>query len=103
MSQTTTSQGLDRRTFWIGVSAIIFAVLLAAHAIRPTAFTAPANAATVADSRDYQLVTSAQPDGNEALYVLDRRNGLVAMVKWNISQGRPEVVDVKPVGAAFLR
>ncbi|MEM7809423.1 MAG: hypothetical protein AAF561_15045 [Planctomycetota bacterium] len=105
MEQATQTQvvahPLDRRSFWLGVMAVIFAVLLAAHAIRPSALMSTASASEVADSREYQLVTSLQADGNEALYVLERRSGLVAMVQWDISNGRPEVIDVKPVQGAF--
>jgi hypothetical protein len=99
MKHSTTT--VDTRTFWIGVSAIIFAILLGLHAVTPNALLAPASAGETADSRDYQLATSAQPDGSEALYVLDKRNGFVAMVQWNISAGRPEVIDIEPLAAAF--
>ncbi len=101
MSSDTSARPLDRRTFWLGVMAIMFAVLVGAHATRPGLLMPTASASEVADNRDYQLVTSLQPDGNEALYVLERRSGLVAMVQWNISDGRPEVMDVKPIAVAF--
>lgn len=98
---TATSRTLDRRTFWLGVSAVMFTVLLAAHASRPGLVMPTASAAEVVDGRDYSLVTAAQADGNEAIYVLDKRTGFMAMVQWNISAGRPEVVDIKPIQQAF--
>ena len=103
MKNSTQAQpaGVDTRTFWIGVSTIIFAILLGLHATRPTAMMSPVMAAETADSRDYQMATSLQADGNEALYVLDRRNGLVAFIQWNITAGRPEVTDVEPLAPAF--
>ena len=94
---------VDRKTFWVGVMAVIFAVLLAAHASRPDLTLPTAQAAETVDARDYQLATSLQADGNEALYVLDKGSGLLALVQWNTTTGRPEVVDVKPIQAALGR
>ena len=87
--------GIDKKTFWLGVMAVIFAVLLVAHATRPTAFAQPAAAASMAvvqesvDGRDYSMVTAAQADGSEALYVLDKRTGAMAVMIWNAQTGRP--------------
>ncbi len=94
---------LDRKTFWIGVMAVIFAVLAGLHAVRPTAFANTAVAAEAVDGRDYQLVTAVQPDGNEALYVLDKRTGMLAVMMWDNSQRRPIPLDIEPVQRAFGR
>ncbi len=97
----SSASGVDRRTFWLGVSAVIFAVLIAAHASRPDLVMPVATAGETVDGRDYSVVTSAQPDGNEAIYVLDKRTGLLAFIQWDSTAGRPEVIDIKPVQGAF--
>lgn len=94
---------LDARTFWVGVMAVIFAVLLAAHALQPGTFLSNATAAEAVDSRDYQAVTALQDDGSEALYVLDKRTGLLALLIWDPQTRRPQPVAVAPVQGAFGR
>ena len=96
-------QGLDKQTFWLGVMAVITAVLLAAHATRPGAFVSTAAAAEAVDSRDYQAVTALQEDGSDALYVLDKRSGLMALLVWDPSTRQPNLVDIEAVQAAFGR
>lgn len=102
---TTPAAGrpLDVRTFWIGVLAVIFAVLLAAHALQPGAFLSTATAAEAVDSRDYMAATALQDDGSEALYVLDKRTGLLALLVWDPQTRRPQPVAIQPVQAAFGR
>ena len=94
---------LDRKTFWIGVMAIIFAILAGLHAVRPGALASSAIAAEAVDGRDYQLVTAGMADGNEALYVLDKRTGLVAVMMWDNAQRRPVPVDIEALQTAFNR
>ncbi len=101
MNQSSASASLDRRSFWLGVSLVLFGVLFAAHAVRPDLTTPAAMAGETVDARDYQLVSSLQPDGNDAVYILDKRSGLLALLMWNNQAGRPEVVDIKPLQSAF--
>ena len=94
---TKNAQPLDRQTFWIGILCVVFAVLVAAHSL-------PENRATAeeaVDGRDYQVVTAGTADGNEVLYVLDKRTGLLALLEWDAAARRPQVRDIKPVQAAF--
>ncbi len=101
------SVGIDKKTFWLGVMAVIFAVLLVAHATRPLAFSAPASAAAsmaeVVDSRDYSMVSAAQSDGSEAVYVLDKRTGEFGVVIWDPQARRPVPVTSVPLQNQFGR
>ena len=100
---SNTARPLDARTFWIGVMCVIFTLLLVAHAVRPGSLMSEANAQEAVDTRDYTAVTAAQDDGSEALYVLDKRSGALALLLWDPQAQRPRTVAVQPVQNAFRR
>jgi hypothetical protein len=101
MQISPATPSLDRRTFWAGILAVTLVVLVVAHALRPSAFISDAQAAEVVDTRDFSLVTADQDDGNQAIYVLDKRTGLLAILLWDNNARQFRVADMKPVQGAF--
>ena len=93
----TDSQPLDKKTFWLGVSAVIFAVLIAAHVI-------PEQTATAAESiegRDYSMATALAADGSDVVYILDKRTGTMALVEWDAQAKIPVVRTRETMQNAF--
>ncbi|HRK30015.1 MAG TPA: hypothetical protein PLD59_02975 [Tepidisphaeraceae bacterium] len=88
---------MDRKTFAIGVLAII-AVILSAANLMPVQQTFAA--ATIKD-RDYQVVTSRTQQGGDGLYILDNRTGQVAVFTWDVAARAVKLRDVRMVTEAF--
>ena len=88
---------MDRKTFYIGVLAII-AVILSAANLMPVQHSIAAE--TIKD-RDYQVVTSRVQQGGEGLYILDNRTGQVAVFTWDVAARAVKLRDVRPVTDAF--
>ena len=66
---------IDKKTFTIGVLAVMAMVLLAANLMLPE----PATAAVAVKDRDYTAVTGRTTKGGEALFLTDNRTGLMAV------------------------
>ena len=88
---------VDNKTFAIGVLALSAVVLLVAVVNKPQ----QAAASEVVKGRDYTAVTARVAQGDDGLYVLDGKTGLMAVFIYNPGQRRIEVKDVKPVMNAF--
>ena len=86
---------VDKKTFWTGVLAIMAVMLLALHAMQPTSLLPTAEARLTIDNRDFAMATAEAPNGGEVLYILDKRNGALALMNWNTQTRRPEPVDVR--------
>lgn len=99
----SSSQPLDKKTFWIGILTLSAAVLLAAHAMQPASLLPTAQAEESVESRNYAMATAEAPDGGEVLYVLDKRSGGLGLFVWDAQGRRPVLVNARPVTDAFRR
>jgi len=88
---------MNKQTYTIGILSITALILFVANLMMPTS----AHGGFVMKDRDYQLITAKQQVGDEAIYVLDSRTGLMAV--FNYDPGRKAIVlrQVKPVQDAF--
>ena len=94
---TTNSQPLDKKSFWIGISLLLCAILVAANVIPEQ----QALAAESVDGRDYAMATALAPDGSDVLYVLDKRTGQLAVLEWDAQAKLPAIRDMQPIQTAF--
>ncbi|MEM8876162.1 MAG: hypothetical protein AAGD32_18100 [Planctomycetota bacterium] len=83
MSQTHTtsaaSRPLDVKSFAVGVLALMAVVLVALHLVKPE----PAVATETVSNRDYQAATAETAAGGDAVYVLDNRTGVLAVLTYD--------------------
>jgi hypothetical protein len=88
---------VDNKTFAIGILSLTAAVLLVAVANKPQ----PAQAAEVVKGRDYTCVTARIAQGDDGLYVVDGKTGLMAVFVYNPGRRQIEPKAVRPVADAF--
>jgi hypothetical protein len=88
---------LDNKTFAIGVLTVTAAILMVAVVYKPQ----QAQAAEVVKGRDYTCVTARIAQGDDALYVVDGKTGLMAVFVYNPARKQIEPRAVKPVADAF--
>jgi hypothetical protein len=88
---------MNKQTYTIGILSITALILFVANLMMPTS----AHGGFVMKDRDYQLITARQQVGDEAIYVLDSRTGLMAV--FNYDPGRKAIVlrQVRAVQDAF--
>lgn len=84
---------MDKRLFTIGVLTLSAVILLVANLIQPRI----ADASFVVKDNDYTAVTARIAKGGEALYVLDNRTGLMAVLYYD-----PNKRQVLPLAAPRL-
>lgn len=85
------SRKTDRKNFLIALLGVSAAVLTLAHLQLNT----PARAAEAVMEDDYQLVTARTNQGNDGLYVLDKRNNRVVLFTWDAAKKSITPKDVK--------
>jgi len=90
---------MDRKTFAIGILSIT-AVILFIGQFLPVR---PAMANDSVGDRDYQLVTTHTQQGGDALYIIQRRSGLVAVFNWDASDRRIKLRGTRNVADAILQ
>ena len=90
---------MDRKSFAIGVLAVIAMVLFIAQ-FMPVR---PAMANDTVGDRDYQMTTARSVKGGDALYVFQRRSGLVAVFSWDAVDRRVKLRSVRSVNDAILQ
>lgn len=88
---------MDKKTYSIGILSITGLILVIANFMPMPA----AKADEAVKERDYTLVTSPIAQGGEALYVIDNRTGLLAVLTWDVSARTIRLRDLKPVTDAF--
>ena len=88
---------MTKQTYMIGILSLTAVVLFVANLMTPVRV----QASFAAKDRDYQVITARQQVGDEVLYILDSRSGLMAA--FNYDPGRKSLVlrQVKPVQDAF--
>ena len=88
---------MNKKTYTVGILSISALVLFVANLMMPVSV----HGGFVMKERDYQLITGRQQIGDEAIYVLDARTGLMAAFSYD--PGRKTIVlrAVKLVQDAF--
>jgi hypothetical protein len=88
---------MNKRTYAIGILSVTALVLFVANLMMPV----NARGGFVIKDRDYQVITARQQAGDDALYILDARTGVMAA--FNYDPGRRALVlrSLKPVQDAF--
>lgn len=82
---------MDKKTYTIGILAVVAALLLVAN-LMPKSEPTAHGAFSIKD-RNYQLVTARATKGGELLYVIDNLSGKVAVFVWENNQVRPLLVQ----------
>jgi len=91
---------LDKKTFAIGCLSVSAVILLAANMLAPRAANATYEAI---QDNDYSMVTATAIQGGDALYVTEKRSGLMAVFIFDPNVHRLTPMDVQPVQAAFSK
>lgn len=81
----------DRKSFLIGILTLSAAILCVGH----LQLNSTAHAAESVMEDDYQLITARTTQGNDGLYVLDKRNNLVLLMTWDAAKKSITPKDVK--------
>lgn len=88
---------VDNKTFAIGILSVTAAVLMVAVVNKPR----QAEAAEVVKGRDYTCVTARLAQGDDGLYVVDGKTGMMAVFVYNPGRRLIEPKAVRPVADAF--
>lgn len=88
---------VDKKTFAIGLLSLTAIALLFGNLGAPQ----PAEAAQIVKGRDYQMITARTQQGDDGLYVVENRTGLMAVFLYNLKGQRVEPIVVKPIMDAF--
>ena len=88
---------MSKQTYTIGILSIMALVLFVANLLMPVSV----QGGFVMKERDYQVITGRQQVGDEALYVLDARTGLMAAFSYDPGRKALLLRQVKPVQDAF--
>ena len=88
---------MNKQTYAIGILSVTALVLFVANLMMPSS----AHGGFVMKERDYQVITGRQQAGDDALYILDARTGVMAA--FNYDPGRRALVlrSLKAVQDAF--
>ena len=91
---------IDKKTFAIGCLSLSAVILVAANMLMPHA--ANANFLTIQDN-DYSMVVATSVQGDDALYVTEKRSGLMAVFVFDANTHKLVPKDVQPIQAAFSK
>jgi hypothetical protein len=61
----------------------------------------PSHAEVSVKDRDYLMCTYPSSNANDALYIVDTRNGVFGVFLWDNTSRQLQPVDVKPLADAF--
>lgn len=91
---------MDKKLFIIGVLSLSAVVLFAANLLQPQ----PAHAGLVVKDNDFTAVTARTARGDEALYLLDNRTGMMVVMSYEPSRRAVlPLTPPRPVTDAFRR
>src|SRR5205823_9920425 len=99
MNNPRTEAIMDRKTFAIGILTLTAVILFIGQFL-------PVRTAIAGDSvgdRDYQIVTARTQQGGDALYIFQRRSGMVAVFNWDANERRIKLRAVRSVQDAVLQ
>jgi hypothetical protein len=88
---------VDNKTFAIGILSLMAVILLVAVINKPQ----QVQAAEVVKGRDYTCVTARVAQGDDGLYVVDGKTGLMAVFIYNPGRRQLEPKAILPVADAF--
>jgi hypothetical protein len=88
---------VDNKTFAIGILSLMAVILLVAVINKPQ----QAQASEVVKGRDYTCVTARVAQGDDGLYVVDGKTGLMAVFIYNPGRKQLEPKAIRPVAEAF--
>lgn len=88
---------VDNKTFAIGILSLTAAAMFFANLNAPRV----AEAAQVVKGRDYQVLTARTAQGDDGLYVVENRTGMMAVFLYDVKAKRIEPRAVKSVMDAF--
>lgn len=71
---------MDRKTYAIGILSLMATVMATALLVTPTS---AGPVGSVVRDRDYTMVTASVQTGGDALYIMDNRRGLVAVLTYD--------------------
>lgn len=89
---------MHSKTFTIGLLSLTATVMATALLVTPSA---AIPAGVVVRERDYTLMTAAAGGGGDALYVVDNRRGLVAVLTYDNAARGLRLRASAPVARAF--
>ena len=90
---------MDRKTFAIGILTLTAVILFIGQFL-------PVRTAVAGDTvgdRDYQVVTARVQQGGDAVYIFQRRSGIVAVFSWDANDRRIKLRAVRSVQDAILQ
>ncbi|HZZ43081.1 MAG TPA: hypothetical protein VFE58_09090 [Tepidisphaeraceae bacterium] len=90
---------MDQKTYSIGILSLTAVVLLVANFLMTPR--ADATQGVVYPGRDYQVVSSPEQSGGDALYVLNNRTGMLAVFIYDAATHRMVPRVVTPISAVF--
>jgi hypothetical protein len=90
---------MTKQTYSIGILSLTALILLLANLMSPPRV--DASQGVVNPGRDYQVVSSPEQSGGDALYVLNNRTGMLAVFTYDPQSRRMVARVVSPITAAF--
>lgn len=91
---------LDKKTFIIGVLSLSAVLLLVANLLAPRIASATYN--TIEDP-DYSLVTATAIQGGDAVYITEKRSGIMAVFVYDPNRRTLVLQDSAPIQNAFAK
>jgi hypothetical protein len=91
---------MDKKTYSIGILSLTALILFLANFIA-TPRLAQATQGIVNSGRDYQVVSSPEQSGGDALYILNNRTGMLAVFTYDAASRRMIPRVVTPITVAF--
>ena len=88
---------IDKKTFAIGILSLTAVAMFISNLSTPPTV----RAAEVVKDRDYQMITARTAQGDDGLYVIENRTGLMAIFLYSVKARRLEPMAVQPVMEAF--
>lgn len=95
MQINPSNRPLDLRSFAVGVLALLAVLLGALHLVQPETATAIESVS----NRDYQAATAEISTGGDAVYILDNRTGVLAVLTYDQQRQQMVARDARNVAA----
>jgi len=88
---------MTKKTYAVGMLSLSALILFVANLFFPT----PAGASFAIKDRDYSAVTAHQQQGDDALYVMDNRSGMMLVFNYDPTRKALVIRDRKSILDAF--
>lgn len=73
---------MDRKTYAIGILSLCATVMATALLVTPTS-AGPAGVAVNSERGDFSVVTARVQSGGDAIYIMDKRRGVMAVLTYD--------------------